>query len=161
MTVDGVDFLIREVRKPCFWSGWCSTKFNGPAVRYEICVSKKSAEIVWINGPFPAGAFSDLKIFRSKLMMYLNASEKVDADDGYEGEDLYIRLTNTLPKGSPEAMEAGRARSRHETLNGKLKNFNILHQTYRHHVDDHGDVLRACAVVKQLEIKFGGRTLFE
>jgi len=161
VTVDGTDFRIFEQRKPCFWTGWWSEKFNHPGVRYEICVSIINGDIVWINGPFPAGAFSDLKIFRQKLMMWLGATEKVDADEGYEGESLFIRIPSDMAEGSPEAIQAGRARARQETMNRHLKQFNILHQTYRHNLDDHGSVLRACAVTAQLGFKHGGMSLFE
>jgi hypothetical protein len=45
-----------------------------------------------------------------------------------------------------------RVRSRHETLNGRLKVWEILKQTYRHEVVTHGEVFRANAVIVQLEI---------
>ncbi len=54
----------------------------------------------------------------------------------------------------------GRVRSRHEMLNGHLKNWGILRQVYRHDILRHGDVFRACAVVTQLTINEGDR-LFE
>ena len=47
----------------------------------------------------------------------------------------------------------GRARARHEMLNGWLKNWGILSQVFRHHIMTHGDVFRACAVVTQLTIE--------
>jgi hypothetical protein len=49
----------------------------------------------------------------------------------------------------------GRVRACHETLNGRLKNWVILSQVYRHDIMRHGNVLRACAVVMQLTIKNG------
>ena len=54
----------------------------------------------------------------------------------------------------------GRARARRETLNGRLKNWRILSQVFRHHIITHGDVFRACAVVTQLTIK-NDEPLFE
>ena len=54
----------------------------------------------------------------------------------------------------------GRVRARHETLNGRLKNWGILSQVFCHHITMHGDVFRACAVVTQLTIK-NGEPLFE
>jgi hypothetical protein len=47
----------------------------------------------------------------------------------------------------------GRARARHETLNGRLNNWGILSQVFRHHIITHGDVFRACAVVTQLTVE--------
>ena len=51
----------------------------------------------------------------------------------------------------------GRVRAQHKTLNGRLKNWGILSQVFRHHITMHGDVFRACAVavVTQLTIQDG------
>jgi hypothetical protein len=54
----------------------------------------------------------------------------------------------------------GRARARHEMLNGRLKNWGILAQVVRHHISLHGGVFRACAVITQLTIE-NGEPLFE
>ena len=32
-----------------------SKKFNGPGLKYEVCVCIKTGYIAWISGPFPAG----------------------------------------------------------------------------------------------------------
>jgi len=45
-------------------------------------------------------------------------------------------------------------------LNGRLKNWGILSQVFRHHIMTHGDVFRACAGVTQLTIE-NGEPLFE
>jgi hypothetical protein len=47
----------------------------------------------------------------------------------------------------------GRVRARHETLNGRLKNWGILSQVFRHHIMMNGHVFRACAVVAQLTVE--------
>ncbi len=57
------------------------------------------------------------------------------------------------------AMQA-RVRSRHETFNGRLKNWGILEQVYPHDITAHGTVLYVCAVITQLAIDNGER-LFE
>jgi hypothetical protein len=54
----------------------------------------------------------------------------------------------------------GRVRARHETLNGRLKNWGILSQVFHHHIMTYGDVFRACAVVTQLTVE-NGEPLFE
>ena len=54
----------------------------------------------------------------------------------------------------------GRVRARHETLNGRLKNWRILSQVFRHHISRHGDVFRACAVVTQPPME-NGEPLFK
>ncbi len=50
--------------------------------------------------------------------------------------------------------------SRHETVNGQFKNWEILKSMYRHDLMEHGDVFRAIAVITQLSIDAGER-LFE
>ena len=54
----------------------------------------------------------------------------------------------------------GRVRAWHETLNGRLKNWGILSQVFRHNIGSHKEVFWACAVVMQLTIE-DGELLFE
>ena len=46
-------------------------------------------------------------------------------------------------------------RSCHETFNGRLKNWGILQQVFRHDIALHGTVVRACAVITQLMVENG------
>ena len=48
-----------------------------------------------------------------------------------------------------------RVRSRHETFNGRLKNWGILSQVFRHDIFLRGPVFRACAVLTQLMVENG------
>jgi hypothetical protein len=61
VTVDGMDCRIQEPWP--FWKGWCSHKFKGPGVKYELGILISHGEIVWLNGPFPAGADADIETF--------------------------------------------------------------------------------------------------
>jgi hypothetical protein len=54
----------------------------------------------------------------------------------------------------------GRVRACHETLNGRLKNWGILSQVFRHDIRRHGEVFRPCATITQLTIDYG-EPLFE
>jgi hypothetical protein len=47
------------------------------------------------------------------------------------------------------------ARARHETINRRLKNYDILKQQYRHSVELHCAVLHAVAVVVQMGFELG------
>ncbi len=49
----------------------------------------------------------------------------------------------------------GRARSHHETLNGRLKAWGILSNTYRHDITKYGTVFNACTVITQLAMVHG------
>ena len=66
VTVDVTDFCINKP-KP-FWPGLKSFKFNGSGVCYEVAVCICTGDIVCINGPFPCGQWSDLKIVWHGLM---------------------------------------------------------------------------------------------
>ena len=56
--------------------------------------------------------------------------------------------------------ERANVRARHETVNSRLKNFEILKQVYRHDLLDHADVFRSVAVLIQLAIE-NGEPLFQ
>lgn len=65
VSVNGTDFQIKEPFPFCKKTSkvWYSEKLNAAAVRYEVALSIYNGNIVWVNGPFPAGAFTDVKIF--------------------------------------------------------------------------------------------------
>ena len=53
-----------------------------------------------------------------------------------------------------------RVRSRQETINKRFKLWGCLAQTFRHDLDQHGDVFRAVTVICQLTIN-NGEQLFQ
>ena len=48
-----------------------------------------------------------------------------------------------------------RARARHETFNGRLKNFKILAERFRHGVPKHKAVFEAICVIVQYDMENG------
>lgn len=56
-------------------------------MRYEFAVGINLKNIVWVNRPFLAWSYSDLKKFCDCLISTLGKSEKVIADRGYRDED--------------------------------------------------------------------------
>lgn len=94
----------------------------------------KKGHIVWINGPFLPGLMSDLMIFRRDMIQNLDPGERVEADNGYAADDprwckTPCGVSTTL---NDEEVLRRRIRSRHETINARLKKFEIFNQTYRH-----------------------------
>ncbi len=83
----------------------------------------------------------------------------MEADDGYRGHVDKIKCPKNDANPAVNLAMQGRARARHETLNGWLKNWGILKQVFCHHISLHGDVFRACAVLTQLAI-VNGEPLF-
>ena len=154
ITVDGIDFRINEP-KP-FSKKWYSHKFHGPGLRYEIGVCIQTGDIVWVNGPFKPGVKNDLNFFRSGLRGMLNPGEKVEADSGYRGELATIRHPGVFVSRSDKRAK-GRARARHETVNGRLCNFKVLKATYRHSLKKHKTFFLSVAVITQLSFDCGER----
>lgn len=157
VTVDGTDFRIQEPTP--FSKGWYSHKFHGPAVRYEVAVSINGGDIVHINGPFQCGFYPDITIFRTKLMGMLEDGEFVEADKGYRGEPTKVRVPVDY-QSSAEKRQKALARTRHETVNKRFKQFNILGNRFRHHVSFgdmklHKLVFESVAVITQLDISLG------
>ena len=153
MTVDGTDFECAEQRRWCY-----SHKFGHSGLRYEVGISILSGDICWINGPYEAGRWNDISIFRDSLMSHLDDSERVEADDGYIGEHpKHIKCPKGFANKAENEFMQQRVRNRQETVNKRLKQFGILKQVYRHSIPNHGDVFRACAVLTQLAINDGDR----
>ena len=123
VSVDGTDFQIQEQSPFCqiqeqspFWKGWYSHKFKGPGLRYEVGVCIATGDIVWVNGPYPAGKFSDLSIFCHVLKWMLLPFEMVEADAGYRGEPACVSdKTHWLTEAQKDQKDTVRAR--HETVN--------------------------------------------
>lgn len=152
VSIDGTDFQIYQWQP--FWTGWYSHKFKGPGVRYEVGVCILTGDIVWIHGPYPCGRWPDLKIFRSALKGLLAAAgggEKVAADKGCRGESQCI----VTPTGDSSDDVGKNARGRHETVNKRFKQWNILHRVFRHDVAKHQAVFSAVASITQIAINNG------
>lgn len=148
MSVDGTDFLIYEPTP--FWTGWYSHKFNGPALRYEVAICIQTGDIVWIHGPFAAGAWPDVKIFRHALKNLLERGERVEADNGYGDEAVDGPHDKIYTVGQKVAKS--HLRARHETVNRRFKEFNALQQRFRHDKEKHVHVFNAVAVIAQIAI---------
>jgi hypothetical protein len=153
VTIDGTDFRIEEPTP--FSSNWFSHKFNGPGVRYEVAICIQTGDIVWINGPFKAGKWSDMKIFRRSLKQKLAPGEMVEADNGYRGEPYHVRTADGFVSRADDSRAKWKARNRHETINRRLKQWGCLKQVWRHDLGLHKTAFGAVAVVTQLAFENG------
>ena len=162
VSVDCADFEIREPgpyhrqrsRK------WYSHKFRGPGLRYEVAICIATGDIVWINGPFLCGLYSDWVIFRDfGLLDNLDANERVEADDGYAaGDPEFVKTRSGAFHGNRDTRKNVRARQ--ETVNKRIKQFGILRHIFHSSMDRHGLCFRAIAVITQLSFH-DGETLFQ
>lgn len=147
-SVDGTDFRICEPSP--FNPRWFSHKFKGPGVRYEIGLNIQTGDIVWTNGPFACGFYSDRKIAKEEGFEYsLSDGERYIADAGYRGG----RAETPNGQNNNKQWMQSKVRARHETLNGRLKQFGILVQIFRHHRSKHRVVFMAIANLTQITIR--------
>lgn len=146
-SIDGVDFKILEPSP--FSRRWFSHKFRGPGLRYEIALNIKTGDIVWANGGYPCGEYPDLKLAREAYVWLVAEGELTMADKGYRDNRFFLLPTEQNKKKHKRIM------ARHETVNKRLKQFKILHETYRHHLSKHPIVFHAVANLTQIMIQNG------
>jgi hypothetical protein len=162
ISVDGVHCRINEPRvQPD--AAWYSHKHHCAGVTYELGIAIRSQNLVWINGPYKS-SMHDLRVFRGgdanvveeegSLKALMPPGKRIIGDCGYIGEPDVISTRNTLDTPEVKILKM-RARARHETFNGRIKNFNILEERFRHNVDKHEVVFVAVCVIIQYELENG------
>ena len=159
LTVDGVDFKTWEPKHPIHHrdKGAYSPKFNHGGVKYELGVAVFQPKIVWTNGPFKA-AVHDLTVFRAGLKQKIGPGKKVIADRGYRSDDKHEQSMLSLPyHGDSAELKSfkSRARCRHESVNGRIKNFRAMEDTFRHGKEKHKIAFEAVCVIVQYQMDNG------
>lgn len=144
---DGVDFKINEP-KP-FSKAWFSHKFRAAGLRYEVALNIRTGYMVWLYGGYPCGLYPDLKLAREAFVPSLTTGERAMADKGYKDATHFIL---PIPQNTTRH---GLIMSRHETINRRLKQFQILSQVYRHSLKKHPMLVSAVANVTQLMLQNG------
>lgn len=140
-----MDFKIHEPSP--FNSAYYSHKFKSAGLRYEIGICIRTGEIVWGYGGYPCGAYPDLKLTRVFLTGQLDPNEKVLADRGYNDPNYFILPNPTNSSRHNKIM------SRHETVNGRIKTFKILSNTFRHDKEKHAQCFHAVLNITAVVIK--------
>lgn len=105
--------------------------------------------MVWVNGGYPCGEYSDLKLAREAYVMFVEPVEKTFTDKGYRDQNFFI-----LPNLNNKTIH-GLIMARHETINRRMKQFQALKQVFRHSIDKHPMVFNAVANLTQLMIENG------
>lgn len=150
-SLDGADFKIDEPTP--FSPQWFSHKFHGPGQRYEVGLCVRTGHMVWVNGGYPCGAYSDLKIARQAYLQFVDPGERTFTDKGYLDRNVFI-----LPNLQNKTLH-GRIMARHETVNRRMKQFQALKQVFRHDRRKHTIVFNAVANLTQLML-VNGEPLF-
>ena len=146
--MDGTDCRINEPSP--FNPKWFSHKFKGPGIRYEIGICIVTGDIVWVHGGFPCGAWPDLRIARHAIVYELDPGEQIIADGGYRDGFHYF----DTPSGRHDYRDRlkSEARARHETVNSRLKQFNVLSGIFRHQYRLHPMCFMAVAHLTQFSL---------
>ena len=156
--MNGTDFQIPATRPG---KSFYSHKFKKSGLRYEVALSIIGGNIVWIHGPFEAGLWPDVKIYRTGLIHQLGENERVEADDGYIGEDpRTVKAPGGFTRTDAHGVVAQEVRARQETVNKQFKSWGCLKQVFRHDVEKHSACFRAVVVLTQISLKLG-EPLFE
>ncbi len=122
MTIDGTNFRIHQKGPAARGDAFASHKYaDKSAISYELGADILAGNLMWISGPYPAGKYTDIAIFKDVLTHCLKPGEQVEADNGYVGHTDKIKCPNNDCNPAGKLAMQGRARSCHETLNGRLK----------------------------------------
>ena len=162
ISVDGVNFAAWEVKHPTLNkdSSHFDHKHNCCGFKYEIGLEIYSSQIAWINGPKKAGK-NDKTIFQERNGLKDRLADGPGkmgvADGGYEMG--FLCIPNSLDSKELKNFKS-RARCRHESLNGRLCNFKILQDKFRHGMKNHKIAFEAVAVIVQYQMD-NGSPLFE
>jgi len=168
LSVDGVNQASFEKKHPRYNKNqpYYDHKSNGCGFKHEIALEVYHDQIAWIKGPFRAGKHDNVVFGEDGLKEKLRSTpgKMGIADGGYahgaSGEGMhYLGVPSTLDS-SELANFKTRARCRHETLNGRLKNFKILQDMFRHGEECNGIAFAAVAVIVQYQME-NGAPLFE
>ncbi|KAL3772176.1 hypothetical protein ACHAW5_003247 [Stephanodiscus triporus] len=87
MTIDGTDFRIQQ-------KGAAKMGTHSAPTSMQLGIDILKGNLVWVEGPYPAGAWPDLKIFLNTLAGHLLPGECVEADNGYVGHPDKIKCPN-------------------------------------------------------------------
>ena len=130
MTIDGTDFCIQQKGITKQGNAFGSHKYaDKSALQYELGMDILKGNLAWVEGPYPAGTWPDIKIFLNHLAGHLLLGKRVEADNGYVGHSNQIKCPNNDCNPTKNLEMQSVARSRHETFNGSLKNWGILERT--------------------------------
>jgi hypothetical protein len=166
-TVDGVHCKTYEPMHPTMPmdKGFSSHKFGKKAgLAYELGFSTYEQKLYWTHGPCKGGC-NDKKMFKTSGLQarLLAQGKKAIADSGYSGvEGGGVSTPNKLDTAEVKEFKR-RARARHENFNGRIKNFGVLSQTFRHkknRLEKHQTAFEAVCVIVQYQLE-NGSPLFE
>ena len=178
LTVDGVNFKTQEFRSDPS-AKWYDHKSKSSGLTYQFACAIRHNQVVWIEGPIPAGSKHDITIFRggtkeqpkdnwdqNAMYFKLPPGKKAVGDSGYTGEPEKV-VPSRAQHSSQLRKFLGRAKNRQETFHGRLKSFNVLGERFRNNgrstqekLDLHKTCVEAVCVIVQYDLE-NGSPLFD
>ena len=161
-TTDAVNFAAWEKKHPTFNINrpYYDEKHNSCGFKYEITLMVYEPKIAKIAGPIRCGK-GDKDVFKdegAEKNLAATPGKLGIADRGYkmkpEEDSGILCLPGDREPGHLSNFKS-RARCRHETLNGRLVNFKILQDKFRHGEDRHKIAFEAVAVIVQYQMDNG------
>lgn len=130
-----------------FNSQWYSKKYRAAGLRYEIGLCIQTGKIVWYNGGYPCGAYSDLLVAQQAYVNSVDDGELTLADKEYN-DTQYFLLPNQANSSQHKCIML-----RHESLNKRLRLFKVLNVPFRHTLEKHTTCFNAVANITELIIE--------
>ena len=149
VVIDGVDCMAQEVSP--FDSDRCSHKMKTSAQRWQVASCIQTGWPVDVDGPYKAGPWTDIRIFRNRLMHMLDDGEYIVGDRGYQDGFQFCITKNCEDEELQEMVK--KVCARHETINARLKSFKILSTPYRNGDIRHGVTFKAIMNLVALQIQ--------
>jgi hypothetical protein len=103
MTIDGTDFRIQQKGVTKKGNAFGSHKYAGKsALHYELGIDILKGNLVRVEGPYPAGAWPDIKIFLNCLVGHLLPGKRVEVRryDQMEGVSERLGVLSESRSGS-------------------------------------------------------------
>lgn len=132
-------------------------KHNCAGWKWEVALSVFRPQVVWVSGPHKASKH-DKTIWREGLKYRLADGKVAIVDRGYETSQPDERDKVSTPNSLDSEELANfktRARLRHETFNGRLCDFKILYNKFRHSEDKQKLAFYAVCVTVQYQMDNG------
>jgi hypothetical protein len=99
-------------------NAFTSHRYNSKSVLCnKLGVSILGWDLVWIQGPYPAGKYTNIKIFNKVLRHFLDTGKLVESEDGYVGHADKVTFPENAGNPAENRAMQSRVRAAQETLN--------------------------------------------
>jgi hypothetical protein len=158
VSIDGTDNKRWELKHPTMPINRkiFSKKFNHGAAKWQIVLDVHKPKCVDVYGPCRGGLNDKTMLQESGVLKKLKIGKLAIVDRGYIKKSHRHKLSwpNSYDSKAVNNFKS-RARLRHETFNGRLKNYAICSCTFRHSEKKQGIAFMAVVVTVQYQMDNG------